>query len=84
MKTEQFKQSWEELGGHLQRHWSKLTDADLLHIDGDLEKFNGAIEQRYGSTKTDVSKWADLWYARWTGQYEMYYSQWKPATGSRF
>jgi hypothetical protein len=33
MNTEQFKQSWEQLGGHLQRHWSKMTDGDLLHID---------------------------------------------------
>jgi len=84
MNTEQFTQSWEQLEGHLKQHWSKLTDDDLLGIAGNLDKFNSAIEKRYGEMKGEVSKWTDLWYARWTGRYEPYYQQWKPAMGSRF
>jgi len=84
MNTEQFTQSWEQLEGHLKQHWSKLTDDDLLGIAGSLDKFNSAIEKRYGEMKGDVSKWTDLWYARGRGRYESYYQQWKPATGFRF
>ncbi len=46
MNTEQFKQSWGQLEGHLKKHWEKLTDDDLLKIEGDLDQFNGAIEKR--------------------------------------
>lgn len=84
MNTEQFKQSWGQLEGHLQKHWAKLTDDDLRQIEGDLDKFNGAIEKRYGEMKGEVSRWADLWYARWTGSYVEYYAKWKPAVGSSF
>jgi uncharacterized protein YjbJ (UPF0337 family) len=72
MNQEQFKQSWCQLEGHLKKHWGKLTKDDLARIDGDLETFNSAIEQRYGEMKGEVSKWADRWYARWTGWYEGY------------
>jgi len=84
MNHEQFKQSWDQLEGHLKKHWEKLTDADLLQIDGNFDKFNGAIDTRYGEMKGEVSKWADLWYARWIGSYTEYYAEWKPAVGSRF
>ena len=56
MNTEQFKQSWGQLEGHLKKHWGKLTDDDLLQIEGDLDKFDGAIEKRYGEMKGEVSK----------------------------
>ena len=84
MNKEQFKASWEQLEGHLKTRWGKFTDEDLSPIKGDQDKFNIANAKRYGEMKGDVSKWADLWYARWTGSYEAYYAQWKPAVGSRF
>ncbi len=46
MNTEQFKQSWGQLEGHLKKHWGKLTDDDLLQIEGDLDKFDGATLRR--------------------------------------
>jgi uncharacterized protein YjbJ (UPF0337 family) len=84
MNAEQFKTSWEQLEGHLKKHWEKLTDEDLLHIEGNLASFDTAIEKRYGKTKDDVNKWTDLWYARWIGSYTEYYAKWKPEVGSRF
>jgi uncharacterized protein YjbJ (UPF0337 family) len=74
----------DQLEGHLQKHWAKLTGDDLLQIEGDLDKFNGGIEKRYGEMKGEVSRWADLWYARWSGSYVEYYERWKPAVGSSF
>jgi uncharacterized protein YjbJ (UPF0337 family) len=72
MNQEQFKQSWYQLEGHLRKQWGKLTNEDYAQIDGDLEKFNGVIEQRYGEMKEEVSKWADRWYAKWIGWYQGY------------
>src|SRR2546421_26622 len=41
MNHEQFKGSWDQLKGALKNKWEKLTDDDLLQIEGDLDKFNG-------------------------------------------
>ena len=72
MNREQFQQSWYQLEGHLKKHWGQLTNEDLLQIGGDLDKFNKAIEQRYGERKEEIRKWADRWYAKWIGWYEGY------------
>jgi len=47
MNKEQFKVSWEQLEGHLKKHWGKFTEDDLLQIEGDQDKFNSAVEKRY-------------------------------------
>jgi uncharacterized protein YjbJ (UPF0337 family) len=72
MTQEQFRQSWDQIKGDLKRRWVKLTDEDILQIDGDQGRFNGAIQRRYDVTKGEVSRWADRWYAKWTGWYEGY------------
>lgn len=70
MNQEQFKGSWDHLKAALKKQWGTLTDDDLLQIEGDRNKFNGAIEKRYGEMKGEVTKWADRWYAKWSGWYE--------------
>jgi len=72
MNQEQFKGGWDQLKGALKKQWGKLTDDDLLQIEGDQDKFNGTIQKRYGDNKEEVSKWADRWYAKWSGWYEGY------------
>jgi uncharacterized protein YjbJ (UPF0337 family) len=72
MNQEQFTQSWGQLEGHLRKHWGKLTNEDHALINGDVRKFNGVIEQRYGVINGDVSKGVDRWYAKWAGWYEGY------------
>ena len=72
MNQEQFKGSWDQLKGGLKKQWGILTDDDLLQIGGDLDRFNGTIEKRYGQMKEQVSKWADRWHAKWSGWYEGY------------
>ena len=62
MNQEQFKGSWDQLKGELKKRWGKLTDDDLLQIEGDQDKFVGTIQKRYGEMKEVVSKWADRWY----------------------
>jgi uncharacterized protein YjbJ (UPF0337 family) len=72
MNQEQFKGSWAQLKGALKKDWVKLTDDDLVRIEGDQQKFNLMIETRYGPGNEEVSEWADRWYARWIGWYEGY------------
>lgn len=72
MNQEQFQRFWGQLKNPLKSQWGKLTADDLLQIEGNLVKFNSAIETRYGEMKGEVSKWANRRYAHWTGWYEGY------------
>ena len=72
MNAVQFRESWKQFKEPLKAEWAKLTDEDLLKIDGDQEKFHSAVQTRYGSTKEDVIKWVNRRYAKWSGWYEGY------------
>lgn len=63
MNTDQFKGRWNEFKGELKTKWGQLTDDDLLQIEGNYDKFVGAIQKRYGDRKDEVSQWADKWYS---------------------
>jgi uncharacterized protein YjbJ (UPF0337 family) len=78
MNAEQFKGSWTELKRAL-KEWEKLTAEDLTQIDGDQVRFAEAVQKRYGELKSEeITKWADRWYAKWSGWYEGYQEA-KPA-----
>lgn len=66
MNRDQFKGAWKEFKGEAQKQWGKLTDDDLLQIEGDYNKFMGLIQKRYGDQKDAVRKWADQWMERQT------------------
>jgi uncharacterized protein YjbJ (UPF0337 family) len=45
---EKFKGSWTQTKGAVKEQWGKLTDDDLLEIEGRREKLVGKIQSRYG------------------------------------
>ncbi|HSN04171.1 MAG TPA: hypothetical protein VLS44_04265 [Nitrospira sp.] len=70
MNQEQFGQFWMQLKAPLKAKWEKITDEDLLEIQGDLAKFSGVIQKRYGEVqKEEVNTWANRRYSHWTGNY---------------
>ncbi len=62
MNRDQFKGTWHQFKGELKKQWGKLTDDDLMQIEGDYDKFMGTVQKRYGDQKDEVNKWADKWY----------------------
>lgn len=79
MNQEQFGQFWEQLKAPLQEKWEKITDQDLLEIQGNLVTFAGILQKRYGELqKEEVSTWANRRYAHWSGNY-IGYQDLKPA-----
>ena len=72
MNDVQFKESWKQFKGPLKEQWAKLTDEDLLKIDGDQSKFHHAVQTRYGAAQDDVVQWVNRRYAKWSGWYEGY------------
>jgi uncharacterized protein YjbJ (UPF0337 family) len=58
---EKFKGSWTQTKGAIKEQWGKLTDDDLMEIQGRREKLVGKIQTRYGishdQAEAQVSGW---------------------------
>jgi uncharacterized protein YjbJ (UPF0337 family) len=75
MNQEQFKAFWIQLKAPLKAKWEKITDADLLEIDGNLVKFTAVLAKRYAATQSgEVNTWANRRYSHWSGNYTSAYA----------
>jgi len=54
--------NWKQLKGGVKQKWGKLTDDDLTEIDGQREKLEGLIQERYGIARDETRKQVDAWY----------------------
>jgi uncharacterized protein YjbJ (UPF0337 family) len=58
---EKIKGSWTQTKGAVKEQWGKLTDDDLMEIQGRREKLVGKIQTRYGishdQAEAQVSGW---------------------------
>jgi len=62
MNRDQFKGAWTQFKGEAKKQWGKLTDDDLMQIEGDYDKFVGTVQKKYGDQKEEVTKWSDKWF----------------------
>jgi uncharacterized protein YjbJ (UPF0337 family) len=70
MNQEQFGQFWTQLKAPLKAKWEKITEEDLLEIEGNLATFGSVLQKRYGEAQKDaVMTWVNRRYASWTGNY---------------
>lgn len=75
MNQEQFKAFWIQLKAPLKAKWGKITDADLLEIEGNLGRFTAVLVKRYGTTENgEVNTWANRRYSHWSGNYTSAYA----------
>ncbi len=72
MNQHQFVGFWKHLQDPLKAKWDKITDEDVLQIDGDMLKFHDVLDQRYGADKETVSTWANRRYSHISGNYQGY------------
>lgn len=61
MNTDILKGEWSELKGAIKQRWGKLTDDDLLRIDGSREKLAGRIQKTYGLARDEAEKQLEEW-----------------------
>jgi uncharacterized protein YjbJ (UPF0337 family) len=57
MDEDQIKGKWKQLEGEIKKKWAKMTDDDLLDVEGDIDKLSGKIQERAGDRKEDIHKW---------------------------
>jgi uncharacterized protein YjbJ (UPF0337 family) len=58
---EKFRGSWQQTKGSVKEQWGKLTDDDLMQVQGRREVLVGKIQTRYGisheQAEAQVSGW---------------------------
>ncbi len=58
---EKFKGSWSQTKGAVKEQWGKLTDDDLLEIEGRRDQLVGKIQTRYGITREEAESQVGTW-----------------------
>ena len=54
MNTTTLSGAWEEQKGKLKQKFAKLTDNDLLYIDGKKEEMIGKLQIKLGKSKEEL------------------------------
>ena len=53
--------NWKQFRDEIKHKWGKLTDEDLIAINGRRTRFEGKIQERYGYAEDRVRKDVDDW-----------------------
>jgi len=56
-----FQGQWKQLKGEITRQWGKLTDDEVDEINGNVEKFTGLLQERYGYSREQAERDFDNW-----------------------
>jgi len=62
MNWDRVEGSWKQLKGSVKTKWAKLTEDDLTAINGEREKLEGMLQERYGLAKDQARKEVDDWF----------------------
>jgi len=62
---EKIKGSWTTTKGAVKEQWGKLTDDDLMEIEGRREQLVGKIQARYGITHEEAEAQVSGWEQRY-------------------
>jgi uncharacterized protein YjbJ (UPF0337 family) len=54
MNTDIIKGQWKQIKGEIQKQWGKLTNDEIDMINGDREKLEGRLQEKYGYTREQV------------------------------
>jgi uncharacterized protein YjbJ (UPF0337 family) len=58
---EKIKGSWNQTKGAVKEQWGKLTDDDLLEIEGRRDQLVGKLQTRYGITREQAEGQVSTW-----------------------
>lgn len=64
MNWDQVEGKWKQLKGNARIQWGKLTDDELDRAEGNREKLEGMIQEKYGKSKEEVRREVDDWLSR--------------------
>jgi uncharacterized protein YjbJ (UPF0337 family) len=56
MNNDILKGRWNQVKGEIRTKWAKLTDNDVMYIQGETEKLIGKLQERYGYKREQAEK----------------------------
>ena len=56
MNNDILKGRWNQVKGEIRTKWAKLTDNDMMQIQGEAEKLIGKLQERYGYKREQAEK----------------------------
>ena len=59
MNEDVLKGKWQEIQGDVKKTWGRLTDDEVMVIDGESEKLVGLLQTKYGYAKEKANKELD-------------------------
>jgi uncharacterized protein YjbJ (UPF0337 family) len=61
MAEDMLKGTWKQVKGNIKKQWGKLTDDDLMEIDGNKDILVGKLQERYGYSKAQAEMDYETW-----------------------
>lgn len=61
MNWDQVQGQWKQWQGEAKKQWGKLSDNDVQEVEGNRDKLEGKIQERYGYTKEQAKSEVDEW-----------------------
>lgn len=58
---EQIAGKWKQFGGEVKKKWGKLTDDEVMEINGRRDVLVGKLEEKYSIAKEHANKQIDDW-----------------------
>jgi uncharacterized protein YjbJ (UPF0337 family) len=56
MNSERIKGNWNQTKGSIKERWGRLTDDELMQIDGMRDRLVGRIQETYGIAKEQAEQ----------------------------
>lgn len=56
MNQDTIKGQWKQWVGKAKTTWGKLTDDELLKIEGNAQRLTGLVQERYGATRDEAER----------------------------
>lgn len=64
MNWDQIEGKWKQLVGSVKAKWGDLTDDEITQIEGNRERLEGKLQEKYGRTKEQAKAEVDDWLSK--------------------
>lgn len=64
MNWDEIKGKWKQATGSAKSEWGKLTDDELMQIEGNRDKLVGKVQEKYAIAREEAEKQVDDWAKR--------------------
>jgi uncharacterized protein YjbJ (UPF0337 family) len=61
---EQIAGKWKQVKGKARKQWGRLTNDELMQIDGNRDVLAGKIQEKYGIAQEEAQQQIDEWAAQ--------------------